>query len=54
MDATALDHELTDEERSFFNTHGYLVVKNALSPEFNERLIDVVDRAIARERKPVH
>lgn len=54
MDATALDHELTDEERSFFNTHGYLVVKNALSPEFNERLIGVVDRANARERKPEH
>ena len=50
MNPNCLEHILTDAERGFFNTQGYLVVENALEPEMCERLIDVLDRVDARER----
>ncbi|TVQ04839.1 MAG: hypothetical protein EA381_00050, partial [Planctomycetaceae bacterium] len=50
MDARCLEHVLTDEEREFFNTQGYLTVENALEPEATDRLIKVVDRIDERER----
>jgi ectoine hydroxylase len=52
MDAQCLQHVLTDEEREFFHAQGYLVVENALTPEFTSRLIEVIDRIDQRERAP--
>ena len=50
MNPDCLEHILSDAERGFFNTQGYLVVENALDPEMCERLIGVMDRVDARER----
>jgi ectoine hydroxylase len=50
MDPTCLQHRLTDAEREFFNTQGYLIVKNALDPQAVARLIGAVDRIDNRER----
>ena len=50
MNADCLDHILTDAEREFFNTQGYLVVENALDAAACERVIAVMDRVDARER----
>jgi len=52
MHPRCLEHRLTDAEREFFNTHGYLVVENALSAEFTDRLLTAVDRIDRRERSP--
>jgi ectoine hydroxylase len=52
MDARCLEHVLTDDEREFFNTQGYLIVKNALDPELTARLSKVIDRIDERERTP--
>ena len=54
MDKAILEYELTDKEREFFNSNGYLIIENALPHDFNSRLIDVVDRVNDRERKPQH
>ncbi|MCH2612672.1 MAG: phytanoyl-CoA dioxygenase family protein, partial [Pirellulales bacterium] len=54
MDKAILEYELTDTEREFFNSNGYLIIENALPDDFNSRLIDVVDRVNNRERKPEH
>ena len=50
MNPDCIDHILTGTERVFFNTHGYLVVENALDEAMRERLIAVMDRVDARER----
>ena len=50
MNTDCLDHILTDAEREFFNTQGYLVVENALDAAACERVIAVMDRVDARER----
>jgi hypothetical protein len=50
LDTDCLANVLTDTEREFFNTNGYLIVENALGDEMTARLIDVVDRVDARER----
>lgn len=50
MNPDCLAHRLTEEERRFFETSGYLVVHDALDPAMNDRLLAVVDRVDARER----
>ena len=50
MNPDCLAHRLTDDERRFFETSGYLVVPDALDPAMNDRLLAVVDRVDARER----
>jgi ectoine hydroxylase len=52
MDPDCLQHKLTPDERTFFETNGYLIVENAIPPELLERLLAVVDRVDARERTP--
>jgi len=52
MDAGCLVHQLTDEERRFFQEQGYLIVENALDEAIRNRLIAIVDRIESRERKP--
>lgn len=50
MDSSCLLNRLSEEEREFFNTQGYLIVENALAHDVNSRLIKVVDKIDARER----
>jgi ectoine hydroxylase-related dioxygenase (phytanoyl-CoA dioxygenase family) len=50
MNPDCLQHRLTDAERDFFETNGYLVVENALDPAMNARLLAAVDRVDERER----
>ena len=50
MDPSCAENRLTAEEREFFQKNGYLVIENALDPETNQRLIEVLDRVDARER----
>lgn len=52
MHPDCLTHKLTPEQRSFFETNGYLIVENAIPPSLLERLIAVADRVDARERTP--
>lgn len=52
MDPSCAKNRLTAEERDFFQKNGYLVIENALDPETNQRLIEVLDRVDARERTP--
>ncbi|MBM3759013.1 MAG: phytanoyl-CoA dioxygenase family protein [Acidobacteria bacterium] len=52
MEQSCLAHRLSSEERTFFETHGYLIFENAIPPELLLRLIDVADRVDARERTP--
>jgi hypothetical protein len=52
MDTSCLAHRLTPDERTFFETHGYLIVENAIDPALLEKLIAVADRVNARERTP--
>ena len=54
MDRSSLDHLLTAEERSTFDRDGYLVIRNSVTADQHQRLIDVVDRVDSRERKPEH
>ena len=54
MDTDCLAHVLTDQERQFFNTHGYLVIPNALDATTTSRLVKVVDRVDRRERTEQH
>ena len=54
MDASALSHLLTSAEREAFEQTGYLVVEDAIESNLHCRLIEVVDRVDARERKPEH
>src|SRR5687768_7022029 len=50
MNRQCLEHLLTDQERAFFNSTGYLIVEDALDRREIDRLLDVVDRIDARER----
>ena len=50
MNPDCLQHILTAEERDFFNSHGYLIVENALDESITNQLIACVDRIDARER----
>ena len=54
MNTDCLAHVLTDQERQFFNTHGYLVIPNALDETATSRLANVVDRVDRRERTEQH
>jgi ectoine hydroxylase len=54
MDTDYLAHVLTDQERQFFNTHGYLVIPNALDETTTSRLVNVIDRVDRRERTEQH
>ncbi|MEQ8785471.1 MAG: phytanoyl-CoA dioxygenase family protein [Pirellulaceae bacterium] len=54
MHPDCLSHVLTDAEREFFQTNGYLIVDGALDDAMTARLIDVVDRVDARERGAEH
>lgn len=50
MTPVCLEHRLTETERDFFNTQGYLVVENALDSATVERLAAAADRIDARVR----
>lgn len=50
MDPSCLEHCLTDNERSFFNEQGYLIIEDALGPDSIDRLTQIVDRIDSRER----
>ena len=50
MNPDCLKHRLTTDEAEFFNTHGYLVVNDALDALTTDRLLAAVDRIDARER----
>ena len=50
MDASCLDHLLTDEENRLFQEDGYFVVHNVLPPELVSALIPIVDRLDAAPR----
>ena len=50
MDASCLDHLLTDEENRLFQEDGYFVVHNVLPPELVSALIPIVDRLDAEHR----
>jgi ectoine hydroxylase len=52
MNPSCLDHCLTDNERSFFNEQGYLIIQDALDPDSIDRLTQIVDRIDSRERTP--
>lgn len=50
MDSNCLAHRLSDTERTFFETNGYLIVENAIDDKLSSRLLAAVDRVDARER----
>lgn len=54
MDYQSPAHVLTDQQRQFFNTHGYLIIPDALNETVTAHLIEVVDRVDARERTEEH
>lgn len=51
MNPSCLQHILTDQEREFFQANGYLIVNNAVDEATRVRLIEVLDRVDARERR---
>ena len=54
MNPDCLSHCLTEEERRFFQEHGYLAIDGALDQSMTGRLIEAVDRIDARERSEPH
>ena len=52
MDPSCLEHCLSDDEQTFFNEQGYLVIEDALDPASLGRLVEIVDRIDKRERTP--
>lgn len=50
MTPACLEHRLTETEREFFNSNGYLIVENALDSATVERLAAAADRIDARVR----
>ena len=50
MDPSCTENILTDDERTFFNTNGFLVVENALDASTTTQLVEVMNRVDARER----
>jgi ectoine hydroxylase len=50
IDASCLEHQLTDQERKTFESDGLLYVEDALAPSRVEALLDVTDRVHARRR----
>ena len=50
MDASGLQHRLTDDERLEFERNGFLIVENAIPDDLVERLTAVVDRVDAEYR----
>ena len=50
MDASGLQHRLTDDERLTFERNGFLIVENAIPDDLVERLTAVVDRVDAEYR----
>lgn len=53
MDATWLEHRATPAQLKQFDEQGYLIVENALSPDWLERLEKTVDR-LDREHREAH
>ena len=51
IDSQCLDHALTSAEATRFETDGFLVVPNALDDATRLRLIEIIDRIDAVERK---
>ena len=51
MDPSCLTHRLTNSERDHFETEGYLIVDNAMSPERTEALAGACDRLMAEKRQ---
>lgn len=49
MDATCLQYRLTDAERHQFDTQGYLVIEDALTPDHVSALTEAVDRIHQRK-----
>jgi len=52
MQPECLKNRLTNGERDFFNSNGYLIIENALDAATTQKLIAAVDRIDARERTP--
>lgn len=52
MDPNCIQNRLTDDERSEFETNGYLIVENAVHPALIERLIAAIDRIDHEVRLP--
>jgi ectoine hydroxylase-related dioxygenase (phytanoyl-CoA dioxygenase family) len=52
MQLQCLEHRLSDEERQFFSSNGYLIVQNALDESTTRQLLAAVDRIDVRERTP--
>jgi ectoine hydroxylase len=50
MDPSCTENILTDDERTFFNTNGFLVVENALDASTTTQLVEVMNRVDTRER----
>lgn len=50
MDPSCLEHVLTDTEREFFESQGYLPLPGVLDETLRLRLVEAVDRIDARER----
>jgi ectoine hydroxylase-related dioxygenase (phytanoyl-CoA dioxygenase family) len=51
LPAPAATAGLSDAERFFFDTNGYLVLENFLTPDHVARLLAATDRAIVRRRE---
>lgn len=52
MNVDCLVHRLSEEERAFFDSKGYLIVSGALTPNLVSQTLAVIDRIDARERQP--
>ncbi len=51
MDEGCLHHLLTDEERSSFESEGYLIIKNALPEDFTCRLEATLKKVEAKRQR---
>jgi len=50
MDLSALDHLITDEEKTHFDRKGFLIVRDAVSPDHLDLLEQIVDTIWAEEK----
>ena len=50
MNPSCTENILTEDEREFFNSNGFLVVEDALDASATARLVEVMDRVDTRER----
>lgn len=51
MDATCLQHQLTDQEKAAFERDGYLIVEDAIPRQMVDELIPISDHIDAQERE---